>query len=425
MERKRVIFLADCQSFYASVEKMEHPEYRDKPVVVAGDPARRSGIVLAACPIAKSYGITTAERIGESIAKCPDLVIVRPRMETYIQLSMFITKIYMNFTDLVEPYSIDEQFLDVTGSMHLYGNGEPEALAAEIQKAVLQQTGIYTRFGIGETKVLAKTACDNYAKKNKSGIYTLYKDTLQDTLWQLPIDKLFMAGSRMTRHFTYMGIRTIGELAKTPLDQLKLMMRRRFGRQADIDATLYWQIANGIDTSPVTPGTHQVPPKSVGHMMTLPRDYATLQEIKTIILELTELVCLRCRSIGVKGAVVTVGCAGANYDRPTGFNRQSKMLDATNVTNHIYHAAVDLFKSHWDGNPVRRIGISLTGFSAGDEYQASLFEDVEGREKLMALEKATDALKRKYGDTAILRAVSLTTAGQAQDRAAKIGGHYK
>lgn len=425
MDRKKVIFLADCQSFYASVEKMEHPEYRDKPVVVAGDPARRSGIVLAACPIAKSYGITTAERIGESIAKCPELVIIRPRMEHYLKVSMAITEIYMSFTDLVEPYSIDEQFLDVTGSLQLFGNGDPEEFAKEVQRAVLLQTGIYTRFGIGETKVLAKTACDNYAKKNASGICRLYQGSLQDTLWQLPIHKLFMAGSRMTRHFTYMGIHSIGELANTPLDQLKRMLRRRLGRQADIDATLYWQIANGIDNSPVSPGTHQLPPKSVGHMMTLPRDYTTLPEIRTIILELAELVCLRCRSINVKGAVISVACAGASFDRPTGFSRQATMLDATNVTNYVYRAAVALFRKHWDGQPVRRVGVSLSGFSTGDEYQVSLFGSGDDREKLMALERATDGLKRKYGDTAILRAASITAAGQAQDRAAKIGGHYK
>ncbi len=140
---RRVIMLADCQSFYASVEKSAHPEYKDRPLVVAGDPARRSGIILAACPLAKSYGITTAERLGEALAKCPDVVVVRPRMAEYIRVSLHITRILQSYTDLVEPYSIDEQFLDVTGSLDLFGS--PETIARSIQSRVMDETGVYIR----------------------------------------------------------------------------------------------------------------------------------------------------------------------------------------------------------------------------------------------------------------------------------------
>lgn len=143
--------------------------------------------------------------------------------------------------------------LDVTGSLHLYGS--PEELAHLIQKQVQEETGIYTRFGIAENKILAKTACDNYAKKNKSGMYVLTKENLHETLWTLPIDKMFMVGSKMTRHLNFMGLDTIGKLAGTPLDKLKLMMRRKFGKNSDVNAEMYWRIANGIDESPVTPGT--------------------------------------------------------------------------------------------------------------------------------------------------------------------------
>jgi DNA polymerase-4 len=421
MSRQRVVMLADCQSFYASVEKAEHPEYKDLPLVVAGDPERRSGIILAACPLAKQFGVTTAERLGDSLAKCPNLIIVKPRMKLYIDTSMRITQIYESFTDLVEPYSIDEQFLDVTGSLQLYG--PPEKLAELIQARVLAETGIYTRFGIAENKILAKTACDNYAKKNESGIYTLTKDLLEETLWTLPVGKMFMVGNRMNAHFNAMGMPTIGHIARTPLDKLKAMMRRKFGKNSDINAELYWRIASGIDDSPVTPGTHQVAPTTVGHMMTLPRDYGSLAEIKVVLLELVELVCQRCRSKGYMGHVVSVGCMGADYDRPSGFNRQMKMEDPTNITNQVYRAAVTLLQKHWDGLPVRKVGVSLSQFSADDEYQLSLFD--LHREKSIALEKTTDAIKLKYGDASIMRAVSITASGQAQDRSAKIGGHYK
>lgn len=418
--RDRVIMLADCQSFYASVEKAERPEYRDKPLVVAGDPERRSGIILAACPIAKKFGVTTAERLGESIAKCPDLIIIKPRMQLYIDVSMMITNIYKSFTDLVEPYSIDEQFLDVTGSLHLFGS--PEHLAKLIQHQILQETGIYTRFGVSNNKILAKTACDNYAKKNDSGIYVLLQKDLQDTLWTLPVNKMFMVGSRMTRHLTYMGLDTIGKVANTPLEKLKQMMRRKFGRDSDINAELYWRIANGIDDSPVNPETHEAPPKSIGNQMTLPRDYAYLDEIKVVLLEITELVCRRSRSKGYMGHVVSVACMGADFDRPSGFSRQMKMDNPTNVTNQVYHAAVELLLRHWDGLPIRKIGVSISQFSHDDEYQVSLFDD---REKNMALERATDAIKQRYGDSSIMRAVSITDAGQTRRRSTMIGGHYK
>ncbi len=421
MAPERTIFLADCQSFYASIEKAEHPEYAGLPVAVAGDPERRSGIILAACPQAKKHGVTTAQRLGEALACCPELVVVRPRMQYYVDVSMHITTIYQSYTDLVEPYSIDEQFLDVTGSLHLYGSAEQ--LAQLIQSRILKELGIYVRIGIGPNKILAKTACDNFAKKINSGIFTLHERNIASTLWNLPIGSMFMVGRKMSQHFAAMGLDTIGKLAATPLDRLKLLMRRKFAKNSDINAELYWRIANGMDNGAVAPGTHEAAPKSVGHMMTLPRDYSRLEEIKIILLELTELVCQRCRSKGIMGHVISVGCAGADFDRPTGFSRQVKMPDPSNITNQVYKEALQLLLKHWDRYPIRRVGVSLSQFSSADEYQMTLFD--ENREKSMALERATDAIKRRYGDAAILRAVSVHDAGQARHRAEKIGGHYK
>lgn len=158
----KVIFLVDGQSFYASVEKAAHPEYQNKPVAV-GDPLRKSGIILAACPLAKAKGVTTASRVGEALALCPDLVVIRPRMGRYITISLLITKIFESITDQVEPYSIDEQFLDVTGSTALFG--AEDEIAHLIQSRVKLSTGVWSRVGIGPTKILAKMATDNFAKK--------------------------------------------------------------------------------------------------------------------------------------------------------------------------------------------------------------------------------------------------------------------
>lgn len=409
----RIIMLADCQSFYASVEKAAHPEYAEQPLAVAGDPARRSGIILAACPIAKARGVTTAERLGEALAKCPELVIIKPRMQEYINVSMAITSILEQYSDLVEPYSIDEQFIDVTGCLRLHG-GSPEELAAAIQRKIRSETGIYTRFGIGENKVLAKTACDNFAKKNKTGIFTLRKDELDQHLWPLPVKSMFMIGSRMTYNLSLMGIRTIGDLAKAPVPKL----RAKWG----INGELLWRIANGIDSSPVSPATHTLQQKAIGHQMTLPRDYGTREELRTVLLELCELVCRRCRDKGLMGRVVSVGCQGADFDHPAGFHRQMTIEDASCLTSDVFAAALRLLDQHWDGQPVRKVGVSLGGLTKGEALQLTLFDD---RARKLALEQAADRIKNKYGDDAILRAVSLTQAGQAKDRAHKIGGHYK
>jgi DNA polymerase-4 len=409
--KERVIMLADCQSFYASIEKAAHPEYRDKPVVVAGDPARRSGIILAACPVAKQYGITTAERLGEAMAKCPGLIVIRPKMQNYIRASMQITEILESFTDLVEPYSIDEQFLDVTHTLHLFGGAERTARL--IQEKVMRATGVRTRIGISYCKTVAKMACDNFAKKNDTGIFALPKELIPERLWPLTIDKLFMVGRRMTRHLLHMGVRTIGDLARMPVERL----RDKWG----INGEVLWNIANGIDSSPVSPDSHSKQ-ESVGHQMTLPRDYGTAAELEIVLLELTELVCRRCREKGRMGSVVSVGCTGADFNRPSGFYRQMKLDDPTNITNHVYAAVRALFRRHWDGRPVRRVGVALSQLVSDKEYQLTLFDSAE---KYRALERATDSIKNRFGEAAILRAVSLTSAGQARDRAAKIGGHYK
>ena len=213
MPAKRVIMLVDCQSFYASVEKAAHPEYQDQPVVVAGDPLRRSGIILAACPIAKQLGIKTAETVGQALAKCPELIVIKPRMQTYIDVSLLITKTFERFTDLVEPFSIDEQFLDVTASAALFGS--PDEIAHQIQTFILLQTGVWARVGISSTKILAKMACDLFAKKNESGIFTLEKPDLASTLWPREVSDMFGVAGRMTAHFNRMGLRTIGDVART------------------------------------------------------------------------------------------------------------------------------------------------------------------------------------------------------------------
>ncbi|WP_103110308.1 DNA polymerase IV [Brevibacillus reuszeri] len=408
---KRIVFLIDMQSFYASVEKVADPALRNQPIVVAGDPERRSGVILAACPIAKSFGVVTAEALWQAQQKCRHLVVVRPRMEMYIRISLQITKIFEAYTDKVEPYSIDEQFLDVTGSVHLFG--DPIQMAAHIRQRVLLETGINCRVGISENKVLAKMACDNFAKKQESGIFWLKREELTDTLWKLPIEKLFGVGSRMKRHFHRMGIYQIKQLA----DLRPAVLTRHWG----VNGEVLWRTAHGIDDSPVSMNVYETQ-KGIGHHMTLPRDYHTAAEIKVVLLELCEEVCRRARSKELMGAVLSVGCRGADLAAGTGFGRQMKLTEYTNDVMTLYEAACRLFDRHWQETPVRSIGVNLGELVPDNVVQLSLFTD---NQKRRSLAHAMDDIRERYGPDAILRATSLLHAGQAKERARKIGGHYK
>lgn len=406
---ERVIFLVDMESFFASVELADRPDLQGKPVVVAGDPERRHGIILAATPQAKACGVKTAMPLWEARQGCPELIVVKPHMARYIEVSVRITEILESFSDLVEAYSIDEQFLDVTRSVHLFGS--PEQMARELQDAIWDKVRVRARVGIGPNKVLAKVCCDNKAKKSKSGIHRWRGDDFHTEMWALPVGDLFGVGSRMRRHLYNMGIRTIGQLANTPLERLK----KRWG----INGQVLWLSANGIDESPVQPNSLDSP-KGVGHSITLPRDYRERREVEVVLLELTEEVCRRVRRIKKRGRTISVGVRGADLSMPTGFYRSHTLLEATNVTMTVYETVVYLFRTHWDEQAVRSVGMSITNLEPDDLYQMNLFEDLEKRRKLGY---CMDRVRERFGSTSLFRASSITYAGQLHNRAGKIGGH--
>jgi Nucleotidyltransferase/DNA polymerase involved in DNA repair len=330
-----------------------------------------------------------------------------------------IADIFRSYTDLVEPFSIDEQFLDVTGSLAYFGT--PEEIATQIQNRIMISTGVWVRVGISSNKILAKMATDNWAKKSATGQFTLPKTEVKSLLWPLPVNKMFGVGSRMTAHFHRMGIATIGDLGNLPLPDFKRKLRARMGRNSDIQAELLWQTANGIDPSPVKPSTHDAQ-QAIGHQMTLPRDYSKPQEIDVILLELSEEVCRRSRVKGYMGNVVSAGAQGADFDQPSGFYRQMTLPDPSNITKEVFAAARAVFYTHWDQLPVRKIGVTLSKLVPDDQYQLTLFGN---REKERKLDRVTDAIRDKFGATAILRASSLLDSAQARERSVKIGGHYK
>ncbi len=406
----KIIFLADMESFYASVEIARNPSLKGKPVAVCGDPEHRHGIVLAASKEAKVYGVRTGMPARECRNLCPGIIFIKPRMKAYIETSLKITKIFEQFTDRVIPYSIDEQFLDMTGCAALFGT--PVKMASLINKKVLSETGIRCRIGIGDNPLQAKMACDNFAKKNRDGIFKLNHRNYAEHMWPLPIKSLFGVGNRMEKNLQRIGIFTVGSLAAFPRETLK----HRWG----INGEILWLNARGIDYSTFS----ALPPcehKAVGHSITLPRDYGSGEEIKVVLLELTEEVSRRARALGKAGKAAALYCRGADFDNPSGFFRQKKLAEPTAITTNIYPVILELFYTHWDGNPVRAVGVSLLKLVSGSsQVQLSLFED---REKTIALGRAMDTIRERFGHTSLFRASSLTPGAQLFERATKIGGH--
>ncbi|GBG09358.1 putative DNA polymerase IV, partial [Paenibacillus agaridevorans] len=274
----------------------------------------------------------------------------------------------------------------------------------------------------GPTKVLAKTATDNFAKKHPDGVYRLDQSNIETDLWPLPIHQMFMVASRMTRRFTMWGIDTIGDVARMELPNFKKLMRRMMGKQSDIQAEYYWQTARGIDPSPVV-SSISAPLKSVSHGKTLRASlYTRREDIEVVLLELCIEVCRRARRLGVQGRVVSLGMGETDGKRANTFNRQLTLTNPTSLTHELSEAVLRLFNEFWQGLPASHIMIALNQLSSDRVQQLDLFDN---RHKIFELEKTTDAIKDRFGDTAIMRASSMLEAGVARERAGQIGGHYK
>lgn len=411
MSRKAgIILLIDMESFYASVEIADNPHLKEKPVVVCGDPSKRRGIVLAASREAKKWGIKTGMTVRECLAHCPKAVLKIPRMQRYLEVSLQITRILKEFTDRVMPYSIDEQFMDMTSCEMLLG--PPETMARKINDAVFKSTGIPCRTGIGDNMLQAKMACDCFAKDSPERFFRLTSENYSYYVHPLPIRKLFGVGSKMEKHLYNMGIRTVGSLAKIP----KKYLTRKWG----IVGEVLWLSAHGIDSSTVD---HNLASrqKGVGSSITLPRDYRRLSEIKVVLLELCDEVCSRARELNMTGRTAAVYCRGANFDCPTGFFKRKTMWAASAMTPEIFPYTLELFKENWDGLPVRTLGVSLTNLLPSESLQLSLFED---RLKLWQLCRAMDITRKRFGKKSIFFGASLLESGQFFTKSGKIGGHW-
>lgn len=403
-----LIMIADMRSFFASVEQQLNPSLKNKPVIVCGDPERRAAIVLAASPEAKSFGIKTAMPLWEAKALCPEVVIAQPHMQKYIDYSLKITEIAYKYTPLYENYSIDEIFLDLKGTQYLYGS--PRQIAFTFQQEVRQKTGIATCIGISYNKFMAKMALDVEAKKNANGIAYWSREEGLEKLHSLPIQAMFMVGSRMARNFRNMGISTIGQLAHFP----KEMLKKRWGIMGEVYHELSW----GIDHSPVDNETFQNDVKGIGNGATLPRDYCLIEEIADVLFEITEDVCRRVRSKGLCGK--TVSLSVRSHDLTSGFHRSKSMEDYSNITEEVFKEVRLLFEKHWDHRPIRAVAINLSGLIEDSFLQLTCFDNRLQKRKLGYV---IDSIRDKFGNAALLRAISIKEQGIGLDRAHKIGGH--
>lgn len=376
-------------AFFASVTQVLEPELQGKPLLIAGDPEKRHGIILTASYEAKKMGVKTGMPIWEAKMHCPQAILRAPNYPAFVDFSNRIFSILRDFSPLVEPFSIDEAFVELTGTEKIWGS--PRQVALAIKKRIKEEIGILCSIGIGPSKVTAKMAA---GLEKPDGLTILTEADISRRLWPLPIGELFGVGRQMKQHLQSMGIRTIGDLAQTPLE----LLQQRFG----IMGVSLRDFARGQDNSPVNPASLDTI-KSVGHQITLPKDYSRLQEIKVVLLELAEAVCRRARLGNYLGKTVSLTVRGANF---TGMSHSCSLQELTAYPEIVYDTALKLFQQYWPAQqPVRLLGISLSNLSHSDCQQLSFFE----REK--QLYQAIDQIKNKFGEKSLLRGSFLLEEG--------------
>lgn len=389
----RSILHCDCNSFYASVEALHRPSLRDKPLAVGGDVEQRHGIILAKNDIAKRYQIKTGEALWQARQKCPDLVIVPPNYPLYLRYSKLCREIFMEYTPQVEPFGIDEAWLDVTGSTGIFGGG-PQ-IAEEIRRRIRYELGITVSIGVSFNKIFAKLGSDC---KKPDAVTVISRDNYKDVAWPLPASDLLYVGPATRRKLASRYITTIGKLASANPANL----RRWFGKWGDV----LWAFANGEDRAAVAEFDELSVIKSIGNSCTTPRDLEDDEDVKMVLWVLAESVAARMREQGFVGRTVCISVRDRNLQS---FTRQRKLPRPTGLSSEIVSAAMDIFRANyrWD-EPIRSIGVSMTDFSHDDiPVQLDMYDDHARRENLMQIEQAVDGLRRRFGNGCVRRATLL------------------
>lgn len=386
---ERIILHCDCNSFFASVETAMNPAYKDVPMAVCGRTEDRHGIVLAKNESAKRYGIETAETVYSAKKKCPNLVICDAHHDKYIEYSRRVNRIYQEYTDLVEPFGIDESWLDVTASQRIFGDGM--AIAEEIRQRVKKEIGITVSIGVSFNKVFAKLGSDY---KKPDAITEISRQNFKDIVFPLPVGDLLFVGKKTAQLLATMGIRSVGNLAATS----KELLIMKLGKAGE----MLYNYANGLDDSPVAvPIEDSV--KSISNGLTFRHDLVTREESKIGIEYLSEEIGRKLRKKSLKCATVSLTIKDI-YLRS--IQRQRTLHEHTDITREIADVAYSILCDEWiESKPIRMLTVSVSGLieSSSSFVQMDLFNDSDDRprKKERKREETVDEIRAKFGEDSI------------------------
>lgn len=390
----RVILHSDCNCFYASVEMLHQPRLWNVPMAVGGDPEARHGIILTANYIAQKRGVKTGMALWQARQACPEITFVPPRMDLYIKFSRIIREIYGEYTDLVEPFGLDEAWIDVTASTGIKGSGRK--IAEKINARIKREVGITVSVGVSWNKIYAKLGSDY---KKPDAVTEFSRENYKELVYPLPAEDLLYVGRATKRELYNFGITTIGELAEADPD----ILHRMFGKIG----LMLSVFARGEDATPVSLANTEAPIKSIGNSTTTPRDLATEEDVSLVLYLLSESVASRCRENGFAGQVIEI------YVRDNELfscGRQRKIPVPTNISEEIHQTAMELFHEvyHWR-RPIRSIGVRVSDLKPDTvPYQMSLFRDEKYRQRLLKADIAVDDIRRRFGFSSIQRGIMYT-----------------
>ena len=393
MAQRRILH-ADFNGFYASVACFLNPEIRGLPVAVAGDPELRHGIILAKNELAKKFGVKTGEAIWQARAKCPHLLCVKPDFPSYHKFSDLGRAIYGEYSDRVEAFGLDENWIDVTNSTKDFD--EAERLAEILRLRIKEELGITVSIGVAENKVFAKLGSD---MKKPDAVTVIRPDQVREKVWPLGVRELLYVGRATEKKLQRIGVFTIGDLAKTP----ETLLHAQLGKCG----IMLHAFANGQDRSPVLQMGYEPEAKSVGNGITTPRDLETDDDVYLTLIMLSESVSARLRDAGTRAKVISIAVRDKEL---VTFSRQKRLSRASNLTSELAGAAMELFRTHYDWKiPVRSITVTASDLEHGDApEQLDLFGDETRRRRAEQAEAAVDHIRRRFGYHAIGRAIFLT-----------------
>ncbi len=388
--KDRIILHCDLNNFFASVSLLFNPTLVSMPVAVCGDKENRHGIVLAKNEIAKSFGVKTAEPIFEAKRKCPEIVILPPLMDKYRDYSGRARKIYARYTDMIEPFGIDECWLDVTGSTMLFGSGEE--IAHKIRRDIKREMGVTISVGVSFNKVFAKLGSD---MKKPDAVTVISRDNFKEKVWSLPASDLLFAGRKTAEKLRSCGVYTVGDLAVCSKETLIRLLGK--------NGALLKDCALGLDNSPVVTPTKEDKPKSVGRSVTCSHDFTDFDSVWSTFLTLSQSVAdtLRGHGLFALGVQVHIRTASLNVKE---FSRTYP--DSTNSAYTIASRGIELLRENYNfSEPLRSVGIRAIGLKSYETaLQQDIFGDFKRKETEEKIENSIYELRKRFGNSSISRA---------------------